>query len=114
MKLPNDKWLESYKNRVSQFEKQEKLKTDADTLRSKGKAPKHPDKIAEENPYLKARVQVLKSYPEGRKIELAAMERDGNVDNRHYAKFIIDIIDFLEEGPSLKIRRYACGMDLTF
>ena len=106
---PN-KPAETYANRCAQFLKSEKLSTDASTLRSKGKAPTHPDTVAKENPYLQARLKVLAGYKEGRRIEIAAMERDGNIDNRWYAEFIADVVAAAGDVPSLAIRNYIKGI----
>lgn len=107
---PNNRPPETYANRCAQFLKEEQLKTDAATLRSKGKAPKHPDAVAGENPYLQARLKVLAAYKEDRKIELAAMERDGNINNRFYAQFIVDVIVAAGDVPSLAMRNYIKGI----
>jgi hypothetical protein len=101
---------ETYANRVAQFLKDEKLHSDATTLRSKGKTPTHPDTVAAENPYLQARLKVLSGYKEDKRIELTAMERDGNIDNRWYAEFIVDIEIAAGDVPSLTIRNFIKGI----
>ena len=107
---PNPKTPETYANRCAQFLKGEKLHTDATTLRAKGKAPISPEVVATENPYLLARVKVLAGYKEGRRIEIAALERDHNLDNRWYAEFISDIVVAAGDTPSLKLRNYIKGI----
>lgn len=109
----NDRQSQTYENRVAQFLKDEKLRSDAATLRSRGKAPKHPDIVASENPYLKARIQVLNGYKEDRRIELAALERDGNINNRFYDAFIADIVIAAGDTPSLAIRNRIKGISNT-
>lgn len=106
----NDRQSQTYENRVAQFLKDEKLRSDAATLRSRGKAPKHPDIVASENPYLIARTKVLNGYKEDRRIELAAMERDGNIHNRFYAQFVADVVTAAGDVPSLAIRNFIKGI----
>lgn len=107
---PNPKTPETYANRCAQFLKGEKLHADATTLRAKGKSPTPPEVVATENPYLQARLKVLAGYKEGHQIEIAAMERDHNIDNRWYAEFIADIVIAAGDIPSLKLRNYIKGI----
>jgi len=53
------------------------------------------------NPYIKARVQVLKDLPEWRRNEVLKMETNGNIDNKHYAAFV-DMVAILGDTFSDK------------
>lgn len=98
---PNKDWLETYKNRVSEFEKKEIKKP-------LPKAEIHSQSF--QNPYAKARVQVLANCKEGRRIEIMAMERDGNINNRWYDQFIADILFTAGDVPSLALRNRIKGI----
>lgn len=43
------------------------------------------------NPYLQARHNVLAKYPQWRREEVARLEKEGDINNRHYDDFIRDV-----------------------
>ena len=95
-------------NRVAAFEKQQKLRKNADSL-PQGNDSTSPEVVSNENPYFQARLKVLNGYKEDRRIEILAMERDGNIDNRFYAAFIADVVVAAGDVPSLAIRNFIKG-----
>lgn len=44
--------------------------------------------LVSKNPYIRARSQILKDLPPGRKKEIEEMERTGNTNNKDYQEFI--------------------------
>ncbi len=43
------------------------------------------------NPYIRARVEILKKYPLWKKHEMESYERNGKTDNRHYEQFVREV-----------------------
>ncbi len=83
---------ETYQNRVAQFEQSEKLKQDTEDLHKQaGVKQKVATALNRDNPYLRARNEVLEKYSAWRRNEIAEMERLGNVNNKHYAEFCHDV-----------------------
>jgi len=107
---PNNRPPETFANRCAQFLQSEKLNANKATPSAKSTTPTHPDVIAKENPYMLARLKVLANYKEDRRIEVLAMERDNNLDNRFYAAFIADIVTAAGDVPSLQLRNYLKGI----
>ena len=50
-------------------------------------------KITTDNPYVQARLTVLKKYPQWKQVELTKMEECGNLNNRHYEQFVKEVIE---------------------
>lgn len=48
--------------------------------------------------YKTARERVLKDYPEWRRHEVLDMEASGDIDNRHYAEFVKNVIALAEDS----------------
>lgn len=46
-----------------------------------------------QNPYFKARIKVLMGYPEWRRNEIATLEKNGDINNRHYLSFVKDVAE---------------------
>lgn len=49
--------------------------------------------ITSKNPYIRARVAVLRKYPEWRRNEIRNMEQSGNLNNKFYAEFVKDVAE---------------------
>jgi hypothetical protein len=47
--------------------------------------------ITSKNPYVRARVAVLRKYPEWRRNEIRDMEQSGNINNKKYAEFVHEV-----------------------
>jgi hypothetical protein len=87
---PN-KPLTDYNNRVAQFQKEEQLKIDAEMLRQKAGVSKQVKALDTQNPYLRARIEILTKYPEWRRKEVQEMERTGDINNKFYLDFVHDV-----------------------
>jgi len=85
------KLFETFENRVAKFEKDEKLRRDTAALRAKYNASNTVKAADEQNPYLRARLQVLMKYPQWRRNEVLEMERTGHINNPHYDSFVHDV-----------------------
>ena len=83
MKQPN-RPFETYQNRVAAFEAQQKQSAPAKTA-----APTKPTDT--QNPYLRARIEILNKYPEWRRNEVREMERTGDINNAHYDAFVHEV-----------------------
>jgi delta 1-pyrroline-5-carboxylate dehydrogenase len=44
--------------------------------------------ISSKNPYVRARIAILKRMPEWKRSEIATMEKEGKLDNRVYEEFV--------------------------
>ena len=69
----------------------------------------------DQNPYIRARHQVLSKYPNWRRNEIAEMEKTGNLNNHFYDAFIKDVSDLGDklsnESWHLGKYPYATGMN---
>jgi putative heme degradation protein len=91
-KFMKSKPSETYQNRIAQFEQSEKLKRDTEALHKQAGVMKTvAQALNSNNPYLRARIEVLGKYSAWRRNELAEMERVGNINNKHYAEFCHDV-----------------------
>jgi hypothetical protein len=52
------------------------------------------------NPYFRARIKILIKYPEWRRNEISALEKAGDLDNRHYLDFVKEVA---AEGDKLSL-----------
>jgi len=84
--------FESYQSRLAKFEASERLKKDVEALHKQAGVKKTVGQaLTSNNPYLRARNEVLEKYPAWRRNEIAEMERLGNVNNKYYAEFCHDV-----------------------
>ena len=84
--------FESYQSRIAKFEESERLKQDVEALHKQAGVKKTVAKaLNSNNPYLRARIEVLEKYSAWRRNEIAEMERVGNINNKHYAEFCHDV-----------------------
>jgi hypothetical protein len=78
---------DTYVNRVAQFEADERRKAaEAPTEISPTQLPS-----TSENPFIRARVDVLNKYNEFKRREIAEMEKTGNKENRVYQEFVAEV-----------------------
>ncbi len=49
--------------------------------------------LTSKNPYIRARVAVLRKYPEWRRNEIRDMEQHGNIHNKQYAEFVQEVAE---------------------
>lgn len=61
---------------------------------------KSPVATSMDNPFFRARIQILAKYPAWRKSEIERMERDNNKDNRYYDEFVREVAAL---GDTLKV-----------
>jgi len=47
--------------------------------------------LSSKNPYIRARIMVLKKYPQWRRNELRDMEQSGNINNKFYDEFVHEV-----------------------
>ena len=62
------------------------------------------------NPYVKARIDVLKKMSEFARHEIETMEKERNVNNRFYAQFTAEVVTAAGDMPSLQLRNYLKGV----
>lgn len=62
------------------------------------------------NPYLQARLTILKGYKEWRRKEIAEMESTGNTNNPHYSQFLLEVVQEAGDVPSEALWKAARGM----
>ena len=55
-----------------------------------------------DNPYIKARTQILKKMNQWQQAEIARMEKDGDINNRHYDAFVRHV---REKGDELSSKK---------
>lgn len=84
----------TYKNRVAEFEQQQKQQPCSITQKVQPKVAKCNPK----NPYLLAREKVMAGLPDWRRTEVLGMEARGDLDNSHYYQFVKMVA---EEGDKL-------------
>ena len=85
--------FETFENRVAQFKKDEQLRKDTEALRTKHNAKTTVKAADTENPYLRARVEILTNYPKWRREEVLEMEQNGSINNPHYNAFVKEVAD---------------------
>ena len=86
-----------FDNRVAQFERDQK-KISVEEAPALKKTVKKAGSVAYSgNPYMQARQKVLEGYPEWRRIEVATMEKTGDVNNRFYADFVQSVVTLGDE-----------------
>ena len=49
------------------------------------------EEISSKNPYIKGRIDVLKKYPAWKRNEITEMEKNGNINNHSYDRFVKDV-----------------------
>ena len=111
---PNNKSPETYANRVAQFQESERRLAEASKMVALPKKAAKADAKSKEktsvNLYAIAREKVLKGYSPIKQREIVEMELSHNVDNRHYERFVCDILEAAQDVPSLGIRNRIKGI----
>jgi len=79
----------TFLNRCAQFERDERKNATSPDPKKTTATPKVAEK--DQNPYLRARLEVLKKYPAWRREEIGEMERTGNINNRYYSDFVHEV-----------------------
>lgn len=95
--LPDDKLIVHLAAEGEKLLKAEGIKSQDVKITFKGKTAKAQEKLEEKlgsssaNPYVRARIMVLKKYPEWRRNELRDMEQTGNINNKFYDEFVHEV-----------------------
>jgi len=77
--------FESYEKRIAEIKASELPQNSVTKPTAKTLVPKL------ENPYQRARNEILTNYSREHRAEILAYERDNNLDNRFYAEFCHDV-----------------------
>lgn len=83
---------DTYANRVAQFEADERRKA----AEVQPELPPLQIPSTSENPFVRARVDVLNKYSEFKRREIEQMEKTGDKSNRVYEEFIADVAQAAE------------------
>lgn len=84
--------FESYEQRLAQFKESERQKQAGEMQQKQaGVAKVVTQALYPDNPYLRARLDVLGKYSREHRAEILAYERTNNLNNRFYAEFCHDV-----------------------
>jgi hypothetical protein len=94
--IPNKQKPPTLTDRVAQFERDQR----------KNQAPSQPTlpPVSSDNPYLKARIEVLTKMNEWRRNEIKQMEDKGDTNNRFYSQYLVAVILAAGDVPSDALR----------
>jgi hypothetical protein len=88
MKHTPKQYQNTYDNRVAQFNKEQKpLNTGTPNKKTLAKTAA----ASSNNPYVRARIEVLTTYSSWKKKQIEIMERTNDLDNHIYNDFIHDV-----------------------
>ncbi len=87
--MTNKEPLENtYSNRVAKFKKDQKASAPIVNKMTEKSKP-----VSTENPYLRARNEILDKYPNWKKKEVQTMEAGNDLNNPHYLEFVKEVAE---------------------